>query len=301
MRHALQVVAFALVLGAWDPVAADMSPAPGSSSTPRLRKTAPGAIRIEAASGISIDVIKVPFHAVLLASSATRTVVDSLDPDHAADSSRPRVGDLHEFHLALPGWTELRRSDEAIYWDDDCGDVLNVSVFRNDVCSYIPVNETRRMRNLCRAIAESKRGGLIEARFIGAGHDAPILMVYKRLHGGAFRYTGMLMSCTKKGSPLVWVVISGERGTTGVREAVVTTKLLNERRLTIEQYKSSWAQDPYEPGYRGVDRRTLRYVSDDERYDAEFPEHPLTKVRRVLRALLGTTGLDRPAPCDSAN
>ena len=47
------------------------------------------------------------------------------------------------------------------------------------------------------------------------------------------------------------------------------------------------AQDPYEPSYERVDRKVLRFMSDDEAYDEQFPDHPLTKVRRVLATLPG--------------
>lgn len=80
-------------------------------------------------------------------------------------------------------------------------------------------------------------------------------------------------------------VVVGECGITGVREAVITAELMRSCRLTIRDYKASWARDPYDPTYGGVDRSVLRFVSDDECYEARFPEHPLSKVRRVLASL----------------
>ncbi|HEX8800584.1 MAG TPA: hypothetical protein VF772_18330, partial [Terriglobales bacterium] len=56
-------------------------------------------------------------------------------------------------------------------------------------------------------------------------------------------------------------------------------------KLTLEEYERRWAQDPYEPAYQGVDRVVLRFVSDDKNYDAQFPQHALSKVRRVMMAL----------------
>lgn len=71
-----------------------------------------------------------------------------------------------------------------------------------------------------------------------------------------------------------------------LREPIVAERLLKAGRLTVQSYESSRARDPYEPNYEGVDRGTLRYVSDDVEYDAEFPEHPLTKTRRELARLV---------------
>jgi len=55
--------------------------------------------------------------------------------------------------------------------------------------------------------------------------------------------------------------------------------------MTVEDYKRSWAKDPYDSEYHSADRGVLRFVSDDESYDERFPQHPLTKVRLILAAL----------------
>ena len=70
--------------------------------------------------------------------------------------------------------------------------------------------------------------------------------------------------------------------------------------MTFESYQAGWAQDPYDPTYNGVDRRTLCYMSDDERYDDAFAGHPLSKVRRLLREIPGHAVVI-PAPVASAS
>ena len=85
--------------------------------------------------------------------------------------------------------------------------------------------------------------------------------------------------------PHVWTIVDGERGMTGVREAIITTELMKAGKFTVDEYQRSWAQDPYDPDYREVDGSVLRFVSDDVCYDVRFPDHPLSKVRRVLAAL----------------
>jgi hypothetical protein len=94
---------------------------------------------------------------------------------------------------------------------------------------------------------------------------------------------------------LVWTLVAGEQGTTGVREAVVTAQLFEEGALTLESYQLSWAQDPYDSHYRAlgrVDFRTLRYRSDDARFDAQFPNHPLSRIRSGLRTILADIEVD---------
>ena len=113
---------------------------------------------------------------------------------------------------------------------------------------------------------------------------AVLTLIYKQLQRPAFIFTGMLWMPVA-GQWLIWATIDGERGTTGVREAAVTARLFNAGELSVDAYQESWARDPYDPTYNGVDHSTLRYVSDDDKYDADFPFHPLSKVRRTLRQI----------------
>jgi len=94
---------------------------------------------------------------------------------------------------------------------------------------------------------------------------------------------------------MIWTVVAREHGTTGIREALITSDLMNKGKLTLESYMASWAQDPYDPPYCGVDRSILRFMSDDESYDQLLPQHPLSKVRRELNRL-GRGGIEKYWP-----
>jgi hypothetical protein len=136
------------------------------------------------------------------------------------------------------------------------------------------------VRRWAREFAQSRGGGLIEVCTI----DRETRLIFKRLEMPAYYYIGVLVTCVKGVWP-VWTTVACELGTTGVREAVVTATLMNEGKLRPEEYELRWGQDPYDPAYRGVDRSVLRFMSDDESYDQQFPQHPLSKVRRMLATL----------------
>jgi hypothetical protein len=67
-----------------------------------------------------------------------------------------------------------------------------------------------------------------------------------------------------------------EHGETGVREAIVFHLLAREGRLP---------KDPKE-------RFNMASISDEERHDARFPNHPLSRLRRLMRHLESTAALD---------
>jgi hypothetical protein len=73
---------------------------------------------------------------------------------------------------------------------------------------------------------------------------------------------------------------------TGVREAMVVQELMQtagpseRQQLANKIFPMEWKFERYEPGARG----DLSFViSDDEKYDPRFPDHPLSSVRRLLR------------------
>jgi hypothetical protein len=164
-------------------------------------------------------------------------------------------------------------------WRDIDGDVLSLADATEPFGSS-DLSDEKKVRTWCRGLAQSMNGGLIEACKLDSG----IKLIYKRLEMPAYIYTGMLVTRVP-GTSLIWTVTAGERGRTGVREAVVTLTLMNEGKLNTEEYELRWGQDPYEPAYHGVDRSVLRFMSDDESYDEQFPRHPLSKIRHTLAAL----------------
>jgi len=192
--------------------------------------------------------------------------------------------------LALPGWHENDTDGDSRIWRDIDGDVLTLTVAAEKL--NIPhASSEMELKRWGRSLAQSRSAGLIEARKVACSLGPTAFVIYKRLQMPAYFYTGMLLVSLERFS-LVWTIVAREHGTTGVREAIVTATLMEQGRLTLEEYRRSWAQDPYEPAYAGVDRRVLRFVSDDEVYDEQFPAHPLTKVRHVLAILPGSIRLD---------
>jgi len=168
-------------------------------------------------------------------------------------------------------------------WRDDQGDFISL-VITNQALGLQRLSDEVALRQLLRRLAESRRGGLIEVRVSTAPLGPTASVIYKRLRKPAYVYTGMLFAPAAE-PPQVWTIVAEERGTTGVREALITTELFNAGRMTIEDYERSWATDPYDANYHAVDRSVLRFVSDDEAYDERFPQHPLSKVRRILATL----------------
>jgi hypothetical protein len=186
---------------------------------------------------------------------------------------------LNFVSLNMPGWSEDASSDGDLrVWHDHQGNVLSLAAPKS--LGLPNISNKTALQGYARELAESRHAGLIEVRAFTGTLGAAVGLAYKRLQKPAYVFTGMLLA-PRQDHTQVWTVVAAERGITGEREAVITAELMK----TIHDYERSWAQDPYNPSYCRIDRSVLRFMSDDERYDVRFPEHPLSNVRRVLAAL----------------
>jgi len=79
-----------------------------------------------------------------------------------------------------------------------------------------------------------------------------------------------------------------ETGITGMREAVVLDRMMASGQVTVGRGSEDqlqihgWSQDPYDPA---INAPLMRNLAENEHYDAQFPHHPLSRLRSVLRQL----------------
>jgi hypothetical protein len=194
---------------------------------------------------------------------------------------------LRSFRLSLSGWSEQPVTDcaeEIRLWGDAEGNAISVGILRAHQITSRAATPGWSLRHWARFCARDASGGLIEADQVDLLFGPGLRVIYKTLVEGAYVYYGMLIF-PKNDMDIIITVVSKELGTTGVREAVVTAELFDQGRLDIKEYERSFARDPYDPGYDGVDRGVLRFISDDQVYDSRFPDHPLSKVRHLLVVL----------------
>jgi hypothetical protein len=194
---------------------------------------------------------------------------------------------LNAFRLAKPWGHEIERSAHRVVWLHASGIPLSVDLVNGPLGLPLATNE-HALRQACREIAELAGGAIISVDGVSIAERPATQLIYKCPEGHGYKFTGMLF-LQLDGFGYVVVVAAGERGMTGGREAVVTTQLFKERKLTVESYKSGWFRDPYDPGYTG---RVLLSLSDDETYDVMFPGHPLSRIRSALVHLRSTIQVD---------
>jgi hypothetical protein len=79
-----------------------------------------------------------------------------------------------------------------------------------------------------------------------------------------------------------------ETGVTGLRESLALPQMMASGRVKLQEGSDGapqllgWMQDPYAPT---ISMPLMRNLAEDEQYDAQFPNHPLSRLRSALRRI----------------
>ena len=177
-------------------------------------------------------------------------------------------------NLDLTGYTQR---DEEDVWTDDQGVIISTHYF--DMVPDLPagLDEPDRLKSgLARFIAGAG-AGLIEASVVQIDALPAVWQLAKvsRPNGTGQVFLGSY-TVPKAMSSVVIKAQAAEGGMTGFREAVVLDRLGPERYFQPHPYAADLQGGlPY-------------HAADSVEWDEQFPDHPLTLVRRALSRIIPT-------------
>jgi hypothetical protein len=177
--------------------------------------------------------------------------------------------------------------DGVRVWHTDAGDGLGLYYFPIPPDIDADLEDVDAVRACYRRGASESGMAIIEI-------DTPIIQERRCVHAilkVPQQPTGMsyLGSLTLPFRDFSYVLKVGcvERGLTGVREAVVFNQLLKDAAISVSRERriEGWMADPYDTE---VHTPLMRNMAEAKEYDGKFPEHPLTRARRVLDRVQAT-------------
>jgi tetratricopeptide (TPR) repeat protein len=193
------------------------------------------------------------------------------------------------------GWKEQQASNEAAEWRNADGDVLRARLAAGPAPYLSSPTDIGALREHYRREAAAAEGAIVSVETVSVQGIPCVEVIKKFERRPAYAYEGVL-AFGFDAYHYVLTVESIERGTTGVRDAVVTGHLVERGELEISEDPGpdgasvrGWFLDPYLEVYDGP---VLHSLSDDERLDVLFPEHPLSKIRSVLGRIMKTLRFD---------
>ncbi|MGW4032118.1 hypothetical protein ACWEFL_22870 [Streptomyces sp. NPDC004838] len=175
--------------------------------------------------------------------------------------------------VELPGYQPI---DHDV-WANDAGDVLSLHFFGLTPDLPAALDNGPALREGLTRIIAGAGGGLIEASVKSLGTLPALRQILKlplpgQPSGQAFvgSFTVPRANCST-----VVKIQAPERGITGVREATVMAQVGHDK---------YFRPHPYAPDVQGG---LPFHVADHAQWDAQFPDHPLSRVRSTLDALAG--------------
>jgi hypothetical protein len=175
--------------------------------------------------------------------------------------------------VELPGY---RPVDQDV-WANDEGDVLSLHFFGLPPDLPASLDDGPSLRAALTRLTAQAGGGLIEASVKSLGPLPALKQILKlplpgQPSGQAFigSFTVPRATCST-----VVKIQAPERGMTGMREAMVMAQVGHDK---------YFRPHPYAPEVEGG---LPFHAADHAQWDAQFPDHPLSRVRRTLDALAG--------------
>lgn len=198
--------------------------------------------------------------------------------------------------LDIPGIVFDRDLDGVRYWRTAPGDMLGLWYLSVAPDLAAPPDEIDKLRAFYRRAVADAGLAIVSVDSIEIDGCTAVRGIFKgrKAEGSPF---GMMyiasITVPFRDFSFVLKTICQEEGMTGVREAVVADGLLKEGKIGIGPSGfTGWFADPYDPGFRAA---VLRNLSEDELYDAKFPDHPLSRARRLLGAVKAHAKLSEEA------
>jgi hypothetical protein len=196
--------------------------------------------------------------------------------------------EINRISFDVTDWKIREKTSEIKIWDKDCGEILSLNFF--DKKPDIPVSLTQidELRSFYRNLILEAGGGIIKIETIKIkGIDAVECIFKIPMQPSGVTYVGSFTFPFRDKS-YVLKFQCAEQGITGQRDAIIFAVDSNfdfdNDNENIDPFKD-WAKDPYDETFT---EGLLMNLSESEKYDEKFPNHPLTRLRKHIKQVKQT-------------
>jgi hypothetical protein len=189
----------------------------------------------------------------------------------------------HSVTIPELGWTKVKDSDSLVQWVNP-EQTMGIYINFFDVQPNIPtMKDVDALRDLYRKNVVTVNGGLIEGEIVTI-HSIPTAKIILKIpqNPSGMTYLGSL-TIPFENCSFVLKIQANEVGITGMRDALITDRLIRNGELKITSNgMGNWFSDPYDVNFKGG---ILMNKAEQEIYDPEFLDHPLTQVRKIMKQI----------------
>lgn len=190
---------------------------------------------------------------------------------------------IHSVIVPDQGWNKISEDDEAIRWVNPEQSALIALHFFDKEPDLPTVKDLDYLKKFYRNVAASANGGTIETDIMTI-HETPAVKTIIKIPQ---EETGMIyiasITIPFENCSFVVKIQANEVGVTGIRDSAILGMLMGSGEVEFsEEGITNWFADPYDPDFK---QGTPMNKSEREEYDSEFPEHPLSLARSLIRSI----------------
>lgn len=186
------------------------------------------------------------------------------------------------------GWNKVEDTSSRIVWvNPEESALISLNFF--DLQPDIPtVKNLDVLKDFYRNSVSKSKGGLIEVSLLKVNNTPSVKTIFKipQSEGGMTYLASVTIPF--ENCSFVIKIQAAEVGATGLRDSVILNKLLVSGEVSFgDKGLENWFEDPYDPNFR---QGTPMNKSEQEKYDIEFPQHPLSIARDSIIKAIQETG-----------
>jgi hypothetical protein len=177
-------------------------------------------------------------------------------------------------------------------WTNPEADVVTLNLFLTAPDIRVSLSNLERLREMYREQVTAAKGGLIEVSTLEISSIPSIKTIFKlpqKMAGVAYVAA---ITIPFKDFSFVLKITCQERGFGGNRE----TRILEQRRLALlekgetRDVMDGWNSDPYNPNFKS---ELLMTFAENQVFDADFPDHPISRARLWIGEFEKTLKLEK--------
>lgn len=186
--------------------------------------------------------------------------------------------DINSITFPTFGWNKVQETAEIKQWMNP-EQTLSLSVNFFKIKPDLPtVQDIQFLRKFYRDQLIAANGGLIQVDLIQLDDYKVVQTIFKiKQEPTGMTYLASLTIPFKNYSYVIKIT-APELGMTGMRDTVISARWFEDP----NNDNQSWMADPYDPM---VSEGVPMNKSEEEQYDAQFPNHPLSQARKLLKAI----------------
>lgn len=178
------------------------------------------------------------------------------------------------------GWNKVEENDSRIVWvNPEESALISLNFF--DIQPDLPtIKNLDFLKDFYRNSISEANGGVVEVSLLTVNNVPSVKTIFKIPQPERGMTYIASVTIPFENCSFVIKIQAAEVGTTGIRDAVVLNEMLMSGEVTLgEDRLENWFEDPYNPNFKNG---TLINKSEQEKYDTEFPEHPLSVARKAI-------------------